>query len=350
MGLMSGVKTVGAAMAPNVAADASIAEKIAAVTKAAVKNPTTLLTKSLPEDFANKPRLTVVKSLYHGGASEGKGSGILNALNKLTPFEKRILPAFDTYISKDGSLYFNFKNKVAQWARNPIRNVGAQAEVAGMKFGLTSLATGEAEDTFVKDPTQPVDLAHTAPYSGIMGVGLNGLSMLAGSPTGVVKGSQSAAKTIKDSVGALEDMLGHTHIDYAIKSGLGMNFNEIKSAVGTNEATHWVNGMINNFSANHWAQITANQEIAAGTLDAANFSTYKKRMQELTEIAQNDAQIMHASRTSLLNNPNDLATYFKKEMFNYADKRVIKNVDGPFELGAKGKARLLEGINNYYKC
>ena len=347
--LMGGLKTVGAAMASGTAADASIAEKLAAVTKNVVKDPTSLLTKSLPEDFANKPKLTVVKSLYQGGAAQGKGSGILNKLNKLTPFEKRILPAFDTYISKDGSLYFNFKNKVAQWARNPIRNIGAQSQVAGMKFGLTSLATGEAEDTFAKDPTQPVDLAHTAPYSGIMGVGLNGLSMLAGSPTGVVKGSQSAAKTIKDSVGALEDMLGHTHIDYAIKSGLGMNFNEIKSAVGTNEATHWVNGMINNFSANHWAQITANQEIAAGTLDAANFSTYKKRMQELTEIAQNDAQIMHASRTSLLNNPNDLATYFKKEMFNYADKRVIKNVDGPFELGAKGKARLLEGIKNYYK-
>jgi hypothetical protein len=349
MDLAAGVKGVGVAMAPNVAADASIGEKIAAVTKAIAKNPTSLITKSLPENFANTPRLTVVKSLYQGGAAEGKGSGILNALNKLSPFEKRILPAFDNYISKDGSLYFQFKNKVAQWARNPIRNIGAQTQVAGMKFGLSSLATSEAEDTFAKDPSQPVDLAHTAPYSGIMGTGLNGLSMLAGSPTGVVKASQSAATTIKNSVGVLEDMLGHTHIDYAIKSGLGIDFNELKNSVGVDKASHYINGMLNQFAATHWAKATADEEIAAGQLDPSNFPAFKKRMQNLVEVAQNDAQIMHAARTSLLNNPNELATYFKKEMFNYAEKRVIKNVDGPFELGPKGKARLIEGIKNYYK-
>lgn len=341
--LLLGTKGIVNALTPKLASDASIGEKLAAIAKATIKDPKTMLGKSLPEEYGNAPRNTIVKSLYQGGAAEGQGAGILNALNKLSPFQKRVLPAFDSYISKDGSVYFNFKQRVGQWARNPIRQFGAQAQSAGMQFGLKTLGISEAEDALTnKDPKPPVDLAHVKPYGGIFGNGINMLGMLAGNPMAGVSGSKNAAAVIKGATDAVDSALGATHVDYAIKSGLGMSFDELKSELGPVNANHWVNGMINQYAAHHWAEQVLQGE---GITDIA---AYTKRARTLIEEAQQSPQILHGARESLLADKNELATYFKKEMFSYANRRVERNVDGPFELGAKGKERFIQGIKALY--
>ena len=340
LGVSGVVKNVAGGMIKgSVPEDANVAQKVAALVKKTATEPQSMITRSLPEEFAATPRFGFVKWLYNAAPDAAKGaegSGVLNLLNGV-PGARNLLPLI-AKLPTEGSKYAVLKNTIASLSRIPARQVTNALASKGFSTGIKSLAISEAEDKLSGGTPATYDLAHQAPYSGMLGQALNAISMSAGGNFMGNAGSVHAGNFIEGAISPLKDSLATAGVGDAFKQATGLSVKDMTEAFGQTEATNIYNEYLNKGAAYHYAETRLAQDVKDGKFEAGT-DDYFKAGQKYAEDAYSKSHIANFARNSFIGQPNDMITHFMKENFDYLDKKATGEVLPEFKTGKAGKEK-----------
>ena len=333
------LKGTGGALAKSVGAVGAETAASMAAKDTALGAAKTLVTRSLPEEFAATPRFTVVKSLYQGGV-DGEGTGLLSWMEN-KPVLKRMLPAIDA-MDAEGSKYFTFKTAMGESMRIPARQVISQLQSKGSLAGLGLLGSSAAQDYLGGQPTY--DATKVAPYSGILGNALDVAGLFAGAPTKGLSTSQNVGKLIDSAHGALSNAAGSIGIDVAIKKGLGISLKDLQDNLGHEFVNdHFINTKLNQYAASHYAEQMMAKDVYAGNIDK-NTSEAQKTFMNYEHDALNDPEILSKSRESLILQPTILGQYYKKDFANILGTNVRKGINDTYDVTDSNKTRFYNAM------
>jgi hypothetical protein len=333
-------KVTGGMIAGSLPEDATAGEKVAALTKKLVTSPQSMITRSLPEEFGATPRFGFVKFLYNAAPDAAKGaegSGLLNFLNGV-PGARNLLPLIAKMPTEE-SKYAILKNTIASFSRIPAKQVASLVASKGFSTGVKALAVSEGVSKLTGNDHQIYDLAHQAPYSGMLGEALNGLSMAAGTHyTAAEANSVHAGKLIENALAPIKDNLATVGVGDAFKQATGISVKEMTERLGQTEATNIYNEYLNKAAAYHYAEQNVMKDVQAGKFEGGSEQAIQAG-QKYAEDAYADPAIAAFARQSLIAQPNEMITHFMKENFDYLDKKATGEVVPEFKTGKAGKEK-----------
>ena len=259
-----------------------------------------LITKSLPAEFANTPRLTVINTLYHAATEEGgKATGLITSRLFPSPIAARIAPMLETLGDKEG-MYFAAKNAIGQTMRIPLRAATQALYSKGLLAGLGLLGTSEAQRALNAKPTY--DATQTQPYSGILGNALDTLGFIVGNSSAPLQGSDNVGQMVSKAHQLYSNALGPIGFDSVVRGALGIKLKDLVN--GTSEAfvnDHFLGTKLNQYAASHAAQIAAEDTARANGMDRTS-AEYEKLVQDYEHQIINSPEDLSNAVDSLVNN------------------------------------------------
>jgi hypothetical protein len=288
----------------------SSAANILRASKVIAQNPAALVTRSLPEEFANAPRLTVVKSLYNGAQNIiAKDGGKINKYIT-SPIAARIAPFLEGVASEDGH-YLAGKQALASTMRIPLRAGYSAIQNRGALTGIGLLGASEIEN---KLNAQPIyDATHARPYSGVLGDALNGLAFTAGAAPEALKTSSMVGNLFTKAHAAYTNALGPIGFDTVIRRGLGVKLQDLQNAVGEDFVNdHFIKTKLPQYGASHAAQQAANLDVWNGNIDRGS-NEYQSLVQSYEHEILNDPELLHPAVESLVNNKTQWAQMLRND-------------------------------------
>jgi hypothetical protein len=259
-----------------------------------------LLTKSLPEEFANTPRSTIVNSLYRAPMVEGgEGTGLITTKFFPSPIAARVAPMLERMSDEQGA-YFKAKNWIGQTMRIPARAAGQVLATKSTMLGLGLLGTSAAQRAL---DTQPVyDATQTTPYSGILGHSLDVLSALQGASPEPLRGSSNVGQIVSKAHQAYSNILGNIGFDSVVKGALGIKLKDLIDGAGEAAVNdHFIGNKLTQYAVSHAAQMAAGDFAKANNIDRTS-SDYERIIQQYEHEIINDPAATDAARESLINN------------------------------------------------
>jgi len=336
--LLKSASVIGKGLAESAGAEAEAGtlNGLAAGAKALVQNPSMLVTKSLPEEFANAPKLTIVKSLANAAANSASGVGVFSKFT--SPIASRIAPALESLASEDGT-YYAGKQAIASTMRNPLRAGLSALQTRGSALGLGLLGQTEVEKALGQQPA--FDATKVGPYQGIFGNALNVISLASGSVAEPLKVSTSLGNTVSATHEAVTNALGPIGFDTVLKNALGIKLKDLQKGVGEDFVNdHFIRTKLPQYGASHLAQQAAQMEVDAGKFER-NSDEYQQLVQSYEHEILNDPELRDASVESLVNNPHLWTQMLRNDFIRQFGSLVRKN-----GVAKKDQQAFFDGLNN----
>jgi hypothetical protein len=336
--LLKSASAIGGGLAESAGAEASAGTLNGLVSgaKAVAQNPSLLLTRSLPEEFANAPRLTIVKSLANAAANSESGVGIFSKFT--APIAARVAPALDMIASEDG-IYYAGKQAIASTMRNPLRAGLSALQTRGSALALGLLGQTEVEKALGQQPA--FDATKVAPYQGILGNALNTIALASGSVSEPLKVSTSVGNAVSAAHEGITNALGPIGFDTVLKNALGIKLKDLQKGVGEDFVNdHFIRTKLPQYGASHFAQQAAQMEVDAGNLER-NSDEYQQLVQSYEHEIINDPELRDASVESLVNNPHLWTQMLRNDFIRQFGTLVRKN-----GVAKKDQQAFFDGLNN----
>lgn len=329
---------IGAGLAESAGAEATAGtlNGLSAGAKAVVQNPSLLVTRSLPEEFANAPKLTIVKSLANAAENSANGVGIFSRFT--SPVASRVAPALDALASEDG-VYYAGKQAIASTMRNPLRSGLSVLQTRGSVLGLGLLGESELQNKLGSQPT--FDATKVTPYQGMLGNALNTIAIASGSIAKPLKVTTSLGNAVSATHEAITNALGPIGFDTVLRNALGIKLKDLQKGVGEDFVNdHFIRTKLPQYGASHFAQQAAQLEVDAGKIDR-NSEEYQQLVQTYEHEILNDPELRDASVESLVNNPHLWTQMLRNDFIRQFGSLVRKN-----GVAKKDQQAFFDGLNN----